>query len=372
MKIAVDIRSLSNGSMTGVGYYLYNFLKNLTELDDEVKWQLLDSGHKKNQYPGLERKNVILTHYQMPNKIINASSYWSAKPNITSKLAKNADLLWLPNVNFYAKRSSAVPMVLTVHDLSFLHSNTFYSWKRRLWHRLIRVKDLIEEASLILAVSENTKRDIIRYFSVDESKIAVVNPGISYKKLTEEEARKIVKNIDLPEKYFLYVGTLEPRKNLQAVIQAFDRIHSEYPQYNLVVVGGKGWLYKPLLQAIKKRSYIKYLGYQKSPIKDALYRLAYAFVWPSFYEGFGFPPLEALAHKKPIITSYKTSLPETLLNNALYVDPYNVTDLYVSMKHLIEDQHLYLSLISDTVYLPEWREQSQNILELFRKIIEQK
>lgn len=371
MKIAVDIRSITGGSMTGVGYYLYNSLKNLIDLDANVSWQLLSSGLQTPNYYGLKGDNVNFTHYKIPNKIINASSYLSRGPALEDKLDPDVDLLWLPNINFVSGKNN-VPTVLTIHDLSFLHSTSFYSWKRKTWHHLVGVKKLLEQSKTIIVVSENTKRDVVRFFSVEEEKIAVINPGITYKKLTDEEARRITKDLALPEKYFLYVGTLEPRKNLNALIKAFDRLHQEYPQYQLVVVGGRGWLYSQLLEAINKRPYIKYLGYQKGSIKDAIYKLAYAFVWPSFYEGFGFPPLEAMAQKKPVITSYKTSLPETLKNHALYVDPYNVSDIYMAMKNIIEDQQLYLSLISKSLELPNWDRQAKIMLDTFKKVIERK
>lgn len=371
MKIAVDIRSITGGSMTGVGYYLYNSLENLIDLDPNIKWQLLSSGWQAVSYPDLNRVNVNFTHYKIPNKIINASASLSRGPALEDKLDQDVDLLWLPNINFISN-NKRVPTALTIHDLSFLHSTSFYSWKRKIWHHLVGVKKLLEQAKIVIAVSENTKRDIIRFFSVAEEKIAVINPGITYHKLTDEEARKATNNLALPEKYFLYVGTLEPRKNLNGLIKAFDRLHQEYPQYQLVVVGGRGWLYSQLLEAMAKRPYIKYLGYQKGSVKDAIYKLAYAFVWPSFYEGFGFPPLEAMAQKKPVITSYKTSLPETLKNYALYVDPYNVNDIYMAMKNIIEDQHLHLSLISKSPELPNWDGQAKIMLDLFKKVIEHK
>ena len=137
----------------------------------------------------------------------------------------------------------------------------------------------------------------------------------------------------------------------------------------MVLVGGRGWMYNGLLQEIKKRPYIKYLGYQKNPIKDAIYQLSYAFIWPSFYEGFGFPPLEAMAHKKPVIASYKTSLPEILKNQAIYIDPYNVADMFQAMQALIEDQHLYLSLITEKNEALDWQQQSQEILNIFKQVI---
>lgn len=371
MKIAVDIRSLGSGNMTGVGHYLYNSLNNMIAKGQDFSWLLLNTGLKNSQAPIWSQKNVSYHHLRLPNKIINTASSLSVGPSIADIADNDVDLLWLPNINFFIPKKN-IPYILTVHDLSFLHSHSFYSLKRKIWHKLVGVKKLIEQASALVVVSENTKRDIIRFFSIAEDKIFVVYPGVEYQKISTDEAKKLTSHLDLPNKYFLFVGTLEPRKNVLGLIKAFDILHREHPDYNLVLVGGRGWMYKGLLKEIKKRKYIQYLGYQQNPIKDAIYKLSYAFIWPSFYEGFGFPPLEAMAHKKPVISSYKTSLPEILKNQAIYIDPYNVADMFQAMKALVEDQHLYLSLITENSDTLDWGEQSQEILNIFKKVIVKK
>lgn len=369
MKIAVDIRSLGSGNMTGIGHYLYNSLSKMIAKDKSVSWQLLNTGLKTNK-PVFDQE-LNSSHLRLPNKIINAASVFSVGPSIADMLDKDVDLLWLPNINFFIPKKN-IPYILTVHDLSFLHSHSFYSLKRKIWHSLVGVKRLIRQASALIVVSENTKRDVVRFFSVAEDKIFVVYPGIQYQKMSSDEAKERTANLDLPAKFFLFVGTLEPRKNVSGLIKAFDLLHAQHPDYSLVLVGGRGWMYGGLMQEIKKRPYIKYLGYQQNPIKDAIYKLSYAFIWPSFYEGFGFPPLEAMAHKKPVIASYKTSLPEILKNKAIYVDPYNVCDMFQAMNMLIEDQHLYLSLITENNDVLDWEQQSQEILNIFSKIITKK
>lgn len=369
MKIAVDIRSLSGKNLTGVGHYLYNSLNNLIAQDQNVIWYLVNSGLKKKSLDLPTGSNIFVKNLKIPNKIINTSGLLSFGPSIDDVLDKDIDLLWLPNINFFYKKKN-IPFILTIHDLSFLHSHSFYSLKRKIWHRLLGVKKLIEQAKALVVVSENTKRDIIRFFSIAEDKIFVVYPGVDYQKLSTDEAKKITAHLALPEKYFLFVGTLEPRKNVSGLIKAFDLLHEQYPDFELVLVGGRGWMYKGLLREIRRRKYVRYLGYQKNPIKDAIYKLSYAFIWPSFYEGFGFPPLEAMAHKKPVISSYKTSLPEILRQHAIYIDPYNISDMFRAMKMLVEDRHLYLSMITTNAEILNWEKQSQDILAIFKKVIE--
>ncbi len=369
MKIAVDVRSLSGKNLTGVGHYLYNSLNNLIAQDQNVIWYLVNSGWKKKSLDLPTGSNIFVKNLKIPNKIINTAGLLSFGPSIDDVLDKDIDLLWLPNINFFYKKKN-IPFILTIHDLSFLHSHSFYSFKRKIWHRLLGVKKLIEQAKALVVVSENTKRDIIRFFSIAEDKIFVVYPGVDYQKLSTDEAKKITAHLALPEKYFLFVGTLEPRKNVSGLIKAFDLLHEQYPDFELVLVGGRGWMYKGLLREISRRKYVRYLGYQKNPIKDAIYKLSYAFIWPSFYEGFGFPPLEAMAHKKPVISSYKTSLPEILRQHAIYIDPYNISDMFRAMKMLVEDRHLYLSMITTNAEILNWEKQSQDILAIFKKVIE--
>jgi len=232
---------------------------------------------------------------------------------------------------------------------------------------LVNVGKLVQQADKIIAVSGNTKRDIMRFFPLAEEKITVINPGVESLPLNQSSAKDALKDLDLPEKYFVYVGTLEPRKNIDSLIKAFDRYHKEYPDVHLVIVGAKGWVYNNLLRQIKKRPFIHYLNYVASPAKDALYYMSQGLIWPSFYEGFGFPPMEAISYGVPTVVSYKTSLPETGKQQSLYIDPYNISDIYKSLKFLTEDEKLIKQLKASArnFNVPRWPKQAQQILDLF-------
>lgn len=367
MNIAIDIRALSNRRLSGIGNYIYNSIKNIVEQDLTNEYWLFSSGLKDNISPWLDikKENVHHLHYKIPNKLLHASILAGFGPKIVRKIPADIDLIWLPNLNFY-KYDSKIPTVLTIHDLSFLHSHEFYSLKRRIWHKLINVRKLVNSADKIIAVSENTKRDIIRFFTVPEDKIKVINPGVSVTKMDNQSAKKLIEKFNLKNKYFIYVGTLEPRKNIINIIQAFDRIKKKYSDVDLVIVGSKGWVYRNVINMINKRDYIHYLNYVKSPEKDALYFLSQGLIWPSFYEGYGFPPLEATFHKVPVISSYKTSLPEIMKQQALYVDPYNVSDTYQLIDQLLSDKKLKNNIIqsAENFTIPDWSKQAKKILEI--------
>jgi len=370
MKIGIDIRALGSKHLTGIGVYIFNAIKNILEIDKDNQYYLFSSGLKNDLYTNLDfnQKNVEHIHVKASNKLINLGIIVGKSSKVCRDFFKQVDLFWLPNINF-CNLDRNCPSILTVHDLSFLHSREFYSLKRRYWHKLVKVDNLVSLSSHIIAISENTKRDLMRFFSLEEDKISVINPGIEYTKLDDERANNLLSTLDLPDKFFIYVGTLEPRKNIMSIIKAFDRYHQKYPNTHLLVVGSKGWIYSNILRQIKKRHYVHYLSYVASPLKDALYHKSQGLIWPSFYEGYGFPPMEALAHKKPIIVSYKTSLPEIVKHQALYVDPYNISDIYKSLMNLSQDKKLLEQFRNsvDSFQLPTWPTQAKKIVDIFNK-----
>jgi len=370
MNIGIDIRALDEYRLTGVGNYILNSIENIIKLDKENQYYLLNTGLKnKDRVINVEQDNLHYIHLKYPNKLLNFNLAMKIGKGLSSYFPVKLDLLWLPNINFYHNTGN-IPFILTIHDLSFLHSKSFYSLKRRLWHKMVKVRSLINKADKIISVSDSTKRDIMRFFNIREDKIKVINPGINCNIIDREKAKDLIKPFNISKKYFIYVGTLEPRKNIQAIIKAFDKYHKEYNDVDLVVVGKRGWLYYNTLKDIKKRKYIKYLDYISGKEKDALYTLSLGLVWPSFYEGYGFPPLEATFHHIPVILSYKTSLPEVMKQQGIYVDPYNSSDIYMAMKNLTEDKDLRDSLIQSAkeFILPKWDKKSEEIIHLFKNI----
>ncbi len=366
MNIAVDIRALGNKKLTGIGKYIFYALENILSIDQENTYYLISTGLKKSTYSHLpfKQSNVKHIHLNIPNKILNTILITGVGSQLVHKFFRNIDIFWMPNINFYLSGNDT-PMILTIHDLSFLHDREFYSIRRRYWHKLVDVGFLVRKSRAIVAVSANTKRDIVRFFSIDKDKIHIINPGVHIVKMDKTKAQSLIDKYHLPEKYFIYVGTLEPRKNIGSIIKAFDRYHRDYPETALVIVGGRGWVYRRLIKQIKKRDYVRYLDYVDSPVKDALYFLSQGLIWPSFYEGFGFPPMEAMSLGIPLIVSYKTSLPETMKRYPVYVDPYNISDIYQAMLQITTDQNLQKQF---KVYpIPNWQDQAKQLIALFNQ-----
>ena len=298
MKIAVDLRVFSSWSITGVGHYTYQTLSHLLALDKHNSYQLFFNSHKTNDFiKRLQTEwgkypNVEFCLFNYPNKLLNASLFFFQSPKL-DQLANQADLFWFPNFNFW-HLSSAVKSIVTVHDLSFANLPMFYSLKMRAWHWFVSPAQKLKQANKIIAVSQNTKNDLKQTYGLPDSKIKVIYSGINQAENCELEAKDA--KINLPGKFILFLGTLEPRKNIIGLIRAFEFLNK--PEYSLVIAGGRGWLYKKIYQVARKsflRDKIVFINYPSDYLVQKLYAKASLLVWPSFYEGFGFPPLQAMS-----------------------------------------------------------------------------
>ena len=204
---------------------------------------------------------------------------------------------------------------------------------------MINARKFCQDADQIVAVSKNTKNDIINIFNIPEEKILAIHPGISGSMRPETDQAKLAKvkeKYNLPNKFILYLGTIEPRKNIQGLMQAFEilKTKSDLP-HKLVIAGAKGYRSEEILKTNEK---IQYIDYVIAEDKPALYTLADLFVYPSFYEGFGFPPLEALSCGTPVVASHAGSLGEILGKAALLVNPHNANEIAEAMINILQDE----------------------------------
>lgn len=261
---------------------------------------------------------------------------------------RSVDVLFCPA--HYAPRRCPVPFVVTIHDLSY-----FYYPDEFLKKDLYKLKNWtaysLDQADHVLSVSKTTKKDILQWYELDTHKVSVVYNGF------EKETKKNIPS-SLPtesplaqlkkKKYVLYVGTLQPRKNVSFLIQAFARFYQDNPSYRLVIAGKKGWLYQEILNEAAKHGIadvVLFPGFVSDEELIWLYRHAFCFVQPSLYEGFGIPILEAMAYDCPVIASQVSSLPEVGGEACLYMDPNDVSDLHAKLRLLIENKVVRSDLI---------------------------
>jgi glycosyltransferase involved in cell wall biosynthesis len=286
----------------------------------------------------------------MPNKLFQLTTRLFAFPSLGSQ--KDLDLVFSPH--FHGLASAKIPRIITMHDISFLHYPQFFSLKQRLWHWWQDYALQAKSAKHIIAVSEYTKSDLIKYLNIPEKNISVIYSGIGpeFKKIPQNDPELTNYQLTngLTNPFFLFVGTLEPRKNLPTLIKAFAlfKQNPKFSEYNLVIAGKPGYKAELIHETAKKscvEADIKFFENVLDCERPLLYNLATAFVFPSWFEGFGFPPLEAQACGTPVIASDRTSIPEILGDSAIYFSPWNISELAGKMEIIATDKILRQNLI---------------------------
>ncbi|HDZ85201.1 MAG TPA: glycosyltransferase family 1 protein [Candidatus Moranbacteria bacterium] len=352
MKIGVDIRCLLGGKRTGVEEYTLNLLKNLFEVDKKNNYVLFLNSFtapKINLEQFKKYSNVEIKIFRFPNKLLNFLFWYLRWPKI-DKMIGGVDVFFMPNINFGAF-SQDTKLILTIHDLSFEYYPETFSLKRRLWHSFINPHRLCQRSDKIIAVSDSTKSDLVASYGISPQKIEVVSSGISerFEEITKNDSKliEVKEEYKLPYKFILYLGTIEPRKNITGLIRAYNQLrkikNSELDKYKLVIAGARGWKYEKIFQEITTSPYqddIMMTGFICDNDKSYVYNLASLFVYPSFFEGFGFPPLEAIKCGVPTITSNTSSLPEVVGNGGLMIDPDKPDELYKAMQGVLLNKDL--------------------------------
>ncbi|PLX22133.1 hypothetical protein C0584_00055 [Candidatus Parcubacteria bacterium] len=373
MKIGIDLRTLISGNFSGIPGFTYELTKTILENDTQNEYFGFYNSYKKKKLPNLGSINV--SELNIPNKILNPMMSIFRYPKIDKIL--NTEVLYMPHFNFNACTEDSFK-VITVHDLSFVRYPEFFSFKNNLWHKLIQIKKTLKKFDKIVAISKNTKKDLIELFNVPEEKIEVVYSGVSdkYRVLDKEsqELRDVKLKHALPNNFILSLGTIEPRKNIDSLIRAFDIFkEGDSTECHLVIAGGLGWKYKKTLEKLKKakhKKYIKLLGFVDEDDKTALYNLASVFAFPSYYEGFGFPPLEAMKCGTPTIVSANSSLFEVVDNSSYLINPYDINDLARALKELLSNSALRNDFTSSglaNVKQFNWGNTANKYLEVFSK-----
>ena len=380
MRLGIDIRTLMDGRYSGVPQYSFNLIKELVRINQEketpynLKFFYNSGRDVSEKLPEFLFAGGEVRRTRFPNKIFNyGMQKFLGRPKIDKLLG--VDVFLMPHFNF-TELSPGCKKILTVHDLSFLRDPRFFSLRKNVWHKLLNAKRIIREADHIITVSKNTKQDIIDICNKKSDRITVAYSGVDqeFRPLDKDSGLDNIKEkYKLPPNFILYLGTLEPRKNVEGIIRAFDIYARKYRQSDLqlVIAGMKGWKSGPILDAWKKsqnKQRIKFLGYVPNQDKVYLYNLASIFIFPSFYEGFGLPPLEAMACQTPVITSFSSSLPEVVGDSALLVDPYNIGDIFEAIKQIIEDDKLRENLAKKGLERSK-RFRWQNVAQKYLQII---
>lgn len=261
-------------------------------------------------------------------------------PFVYPKLARR-DHLGLLHMTYMAPPILSCPLVLSVHDVSYRLFPQYFSPRVRFLLALL-VGPSVRHAARVIAISENTRRDIIRFYRADPERVVVTPLAASpdFKPQPPEEIARVRQTYTLPTDYILAVGNKQPRKNLHRLIRAFAALAPDYPDLTLAIAGQSGWQGTHIeteVTTLGLTNRVRFTGYVPESDLPALYSGATIFCYPSLYEGFGLPPLEAMSCGTPTITSNTSSLPEVVANAALTINPTSTTDLSNALRAFLQD-----------------------------------
>jgi len=343
MKVAI-ITSFMDGRRTGVGNYTYNLVKGLQKIGKGNDLLLVHSEESDEDVYRLAAEVIVKSSPRWLNNMFTL-------PNALSKL--ECDLVHFPAFTGSQQRAYQkvkVPIVLTVHDLTPILFPEAHPTKSALfWGKAF--KAIVKHVTHWIAVSGNTKADLVKIFDIDPQNVTVVYEAADdiYKPYPDKQDLKglIRRKYGIEKPFILYTGTLEPRKNIPTLLRAFAELKRKGFQHELVLIGGKGWKYEEIFETIHQlgmNDQVIVPGYVPKEDLVAFYNAAEVFVYPSLYEGFGLPPLEAMACGTPVVVSNTSSLPEVVGDAGLLVDPLNVDGLTGAIEKLLVDEDLRQNL----------------------------
>lgn len=376
MRIAFDYTA-GIRQEAGIGYYVRSLFDAMLAEDKENEYTLLTSGRPTRERPFPVAPNVRGRSVLIPDRYLNLLWYRWRAPLPANLFTGNIDIYHCPDFAL-PPLSGKIRKVVTIHDLAFL-THPEYAVPSLVSYLSKVVPEAVAAADVVAVVSQDAGRTLTEHFGTPSEKIAVVPNGLRphFRRITDPMLLRSTENkFGLKHPLVLGVGTLQPRKNHIGLIKAFHQAQSDKRNRPamLALAGGYGWLYeetKQLVADLKLEKRVRFLG----PVSDLdltmLYSLADVFAFPSFFEGFGVPPIEAMACGAPVITSNTSSLPEVVGDAALTVDPHNAAELARAMTRLIGDEKLREELRQkgyERAQLYTWPKSARKMLNVYQKL----
>ncbi len=372
MDIAFDVSSYIKSIKTGISYYSSELIKSLLKIDKSNYYKLFaflwnDYG---NAFDSLQNptSNSRIIQKRFPQFFLRF--LWSRMKIPLEFFVGKYDVYHATeHIIPYTEKGK---LVCTVHDIiSYFHPEWFPEFMNKKTKHYLNA---LRRCNLLIAISENTKKDLIRFSDLPSEKIEVIYPGCSsefYYKSKMDVINQIKEKYGLDKDYILFIGTIEPRKNLSLLIDAYIKLRRRRRIPQFVIIGMLGWKYDDVLKKIKEHSdYITYLGYLPHFDKVNLLKGAFLFVYPSLYEGFGLPVLEAMASETPVVTSNVTSIPEITGISAILIDPTNITSIEDGLERGIFNDSLRKQIIRVAKKRAEqftWEKTAQQTLRCYEK-----
>lgn len=370
MKIAIQAADLDSPRIDGTRVYLLNMLNRFGELSSGDDFFIF---HRENFNPKLEPKKF--PNYQILQKPF--PFYWTQIKFSMELYKGNFNSLWMPMQALPFVGRKNLKTTVTIHDLAFKYFPQFFP-KIDLLRLNLFTNFAIKNSDKIIAVSQSTKKDILHFYpGIKEEKIKVIyhgfDPDLFQRKFSEETEKEILDRYTLSNvQYVLYVGALQPRKNLEQLIEAFEMVRKEKHRLKLVLAGGKAWMWKEIVKRVNKsefRNDIIITGTISFEEIAVLYQNAEVFVFPSLYEGFGIPILEAMASGTPVICNQNSSLHEVAGDAALY---YKGTsgELVFKVKEVLESKFIRDNLVrkgAEQIKKFSWDKCAKETLEFIKR-----
>jgi len=369
MRVGIDAR-LVYYSRAGIGQYIMLLARALDSLNSHHDEFVLLQSRK-------DHTQIVNGHNFSRASLWTPSHHWAEQTTLRFEIGRmSLDLLHSPD--FIPPFQRNCKSVITVHDLAFLLYPHFLTKESARYYG--RIDQAVRNTDHIIAVSESTRQDTIKLLGVPERKITVIHEAANpiFRQIDKDEARRRVSEMyHLDRDFILFVSTIEPRKNLPGLFQAYRKLLDDYkvPE-RLVLAGSQGWLSEEvynLVEGLDLDEYVRFLGRVPSEHLVYLYNAARLLVHPSFYEGFGLPPLEAITCGTPAIVSNVSALPEVVGDAALLVDPHDIDGLTVAMWRVLTDEDLRNSLIAKGLIRADmfsWKRAAQETLAVYRRVVE--
>ena len=370
MRIVIDVRKLHD---FGVGTYVRNLVHWLARLDQESDYILI-----------CRREDCERVEQLGPNfrPLPDRSAHYSVTEQLTIPFAvarARADLFHTPH--YVLPALTPCRSIVTIHDCIHLMFPQYLPG--RLAHNYARVVFWIaaNRSARVLTVSEASKRDILRFFPIPSDKVDVIYNAIDdrFSQAPDEtQMSRVRERYQLHDRFLLYSGNVKPHKNLERLIDAFARLRrGGFGDLQLLITGSEVSRYATLRRAVHRynlHKHVRFLGFLSVETLATLYQLADVFVFPSLYEGFGLPPLEAMASGTPVLTSNVSSLPEVVDDAALLIDPYDPESIADGMRQILSDDALREQLISRgraRAASFSWRASVTRVLTIYREVVAQ-
>ncbi len=377
MKIGFDASQIATPQKAGIGNYSFCLSQALSNLDSDNSYIFFFREQPSNKV----RQTLFSGKQNFSFKVLNNSFLWTNGALARQTFLNNLDILFMPYPVLPIIRNPSLKTVVTFHDLSFEFLPEYQKFPKKYFLRLIP-RLVANQATQIVAVSEFTKKSLLAEYGISPEKIEVIYEGVNFdwyqKTYSSEEKKAVFSSYNLRRPYILFVGTIQPRKNLERLVAAFSQLKHRFgaasAKLSLVLAGKQGWLADDIYAAPQEYNVadsVKFLG--RVPDKDLplLYQQAECLAFPSLFEGFGLPVLEAMAAGTPVVTSNVSSLPEVGGDAAFYVEPRDIESIATGLGEVLLNTDLRKSLVERglrRVHEFSWENTARRLIEVFRGV----